>query len=189
MDVFEYTFVLVSIVVGLGLARLLNGFARIIHEPLAFKVYSVHLLWAVYTFVYLIWFWWFEYRFIEVQEWNFLLYLFIVLYSVLLYVICAILFPPNLDNYDGFEGYFHSRKKWIFGLWILLYLVDIGDTAFKGEDYIERLGLEYILRICVFFGLSIVAMFTDNRIFHTLLVTGISIYQYQTIIFLYWSAL
>jgi hypothetical protein len=37
--------------------------------------------------------------------------------------------------------------------------------------------------------LSIVAMFTDNRIFHTLLVTGISIYQYQTIIFLYWSAL
>ena len=189
MDVFEYIFVLVSIVVGLSLARLLDGIARIIHEPSAFKVYSVHLLWAFLTFVYLIWFWWFEYRFIEVQTWNFVLYLFIVLYSVLLYVICAVLFPPNLDSYDGFEGYFYSRKKWFFGLWALLHLVDIGDTAFKGEVHVEQLGLTYIVKTVLFFSLSIVAMVTDNRIFHTLFVIGISIFYYLTIVFLYWTAL
>ncbi len=118
-----------------------------------------------------------------------MLYLFVVLYSVLLYVISAILFPPDLRSYDGFEGYFYSRKRWFFGLWALLYLIDIGDTAFKGEVYMEQLGLAYIVKTLLFFGLSIVAMVTENRIFHTLLVIGISIYQYQTIIFLYWTAL
>ncbi len=118
-----------------------------------------------------------------------MLYFFIVLYSVLLYVICAVLFPPNLDSYDGFEGYFYSRKRWFFGLWALLHLVDIGDTAFKGEVHVEQLGLTYIVKTVLFFSLSIVAMVTDNRIFHTLFVIGISIFYYLTIVFLYWTAL
>ena len=53
----------------------------------------------------------------------------------------------------------------------------------------EQLGVEYIVRTFSFICLSIVAMVTDNRIFHTLLVIGISIYVYQTIALLYWTAL
>ena len=62
MDMYLHVRVLFSIILGLGISRLLSGVARIVQHPKEYKVYWVHLLWALFLFLYLIHFWWWEYR-------------------------------------------------------------------------------------------------------------------------------
>ena len=62
MDMYLHVRVLFSIILGLGISRLLSGVARIVQHPKEYKVYWVHLVWALFLFLYLIHFWWWEYR-------------------------------------------------------------------------------------------------------------------------------
>ena len=79
MDMYLHVRVLFSLILGLGVSRLLAGVARIVQHPRQYKVYWVHLLWALFLFLYLIHFWWWEYRSQTVPRWTFPLYLFIAL--------------------------------------------------------------------------------------------------------------
>jgi hypothetical protein len=76
----------------------------------------VHLLWTSFLFLYLINFWWWEYRLAAIQQWTFPLYFFIAMYAVLLFLLCVLLFPEEMADYDGFKAYWYSRRQWIFQL-------------------------------------------------------------------------
>ena len=49
MDIYMHARVLFTIILGLGVSRLLSGVARIVQHPKEYKVYWVHLLWS-YSF-------------------------------------------------------------------------------------------------------------------------------------------
>jgi hypothetical protein len=51
-----------------------------------------------------------------------------------------------MSDYDGFEGYFYSRKGLIFSLLAVPFLVDIADTLIKGRQYFYVLGFVYYFR-------------------------------------------
>jgi len=65
MEVFQHIRVVMSIVLGLGLTRLLTGLARFIQYPSEHKAYSVHIGWALTMLLTLVHFWWWEFRLIE----------------------------------------------------------------------------------------------------------------------------
>lgn len=183
MTIFEYIAVLVSIIVGLGITHILAGVARLIQHPGRARAYWVHLLWALYCFISLIFFWWWEFSLSGVEQWTFFLYLFVVFYAVLYFSLCSLLFPADLDGYEGYEDYFFSRRRWFFGLLAAVWLVDIGDTLMKGGwAHFESFGWEYPFRIALYVVLSLVAMKTRNRRFHgTFAVLGV-IYQLSYIL-------
>jgi hypothetical protein len=79
--------------------------------------------------------WWWEFRLDRLEVWTFQVYTFVILFAVALYLLCAMLFPPSLDRYDGFKGYFAS------------------------------LGPEYIVVRVVKISLCVVAMRTENEPF------------------------
>jgi len=166
MDLYSHVRVLFSIVLGLGVSQLLRGVARIIQHPRRFRVYWVHLLWARFLFLYMMHFWWWEFRLRNVAQWTFPLYFFVALYAILLYLLCTLLFPDDMADYQGFADYFYSRKAWIFGLLALLFVVDVGDTMIKGLPYFYALGPVYYVRTVSILVLSVVAIFIDNRRFH-----------------------
>ena len=62
MDLYTHARVLFTIILGLGVSRPLSGVARIVQHAKEYKVYRVHLLWSLFVFLYLILFWWWEYR-------------------------------------------------------------------------------------------------------------------------------
>src|SRR5271170_4701939 len=124
--------VLFTILLGLGVSRLLSGVAQIVQHPREYKVYWVHPLWALFLFLYLIHFWWWEFRLQSIHPWTFPLYFFISMYAVLQYFLCVLLFPEEMGDYDGFKAYFYSRRQWIFGLMSILFLADIADTLVNG---------------------------------------------------------
>ena len=93
MEMYLHVRVLFTILLGLGVSQLLSGVAKIVQHPKAYKVYWVHLLWALFLFLYLIHFWWWEYRLQAIQQWTFPLYFFIAMYAVVMFLLCVLLFP------------------------------------------------------------------------------------------------
>jgi hypothetical protein len=166
MGIFEYVSVLTSIIIGLGITHLLRGVARLIQHPGRVKTYWVHLLWVVNTFLTAISWWWWEFHLAAQESWTFEMYLFVVFFAVLLFVLCALLFPSDLEDYSGFEDYFLSRRQWFFGCSALTYLVDLADTWLKGADHFASFGIEYPIGSGVEFILCVIAMVTKNKRFH-----------------------
>jgi hypothetical protein len=124
MDLYQHVRVVVSILVGFGLTHLLRGVARIVQHPGKERIYWVHLVWTWFMFFYIITYWWWEFRLEKITQWTLPLYGFVIVYGVLLYLLCALLFPDDISDYDRFRGYFYSRRGWFFGVLAALWVVD-----------------------------------------------------------------
>ena len=177
MDIFEYTAVLTSIIIGLGIAHLLRGIAGLIQHPDKARLYWVHLLWVGYLFFTLVFWWWWEFRLGTLEAWTFQIYLFVVFYAFLLFLASALLFPVSMEGYASFRDYFYSRRRWFFGLIALTYIVDVGDTLIKGQGHMAELGAEYVLTTLLQFILCVIAMWTRNERFHGTLAIAMFAYQ------------
>ena len=166
MDTYLHIRVLFSMILGLGVSHLLRGVARIMQHPKKYQVYWVHLVWSLFLFLYLLHFWWWEFRLQKIDPWTFPLYFLIAMYAMLLYLLCTLFFPDEMDDYEGFREYFYSRRRWIFGFLCLLFVVDVADTLIKGVPYLRALGPVYYVRTVLYLVLSLIAMKTDSRRFH-----------------------
>ena len=86
-----------------------------------------------------------EFRLQNVTTWTFSVYFFVICYAFYVYLICAVLFPKDIEGYDGYKDYFLSRRRWFFGLQIGWLVLDLIDTRIKGAEYFASLGTEYIV--------------------------------------------
>ncbi|WP_029076159.1 hypothetical protein [Kaistia adipata] len=165
-DVYLHVRVIIGIILGLSVSRLLNGVSRFAQHPLRNKVFATHLIWVTFAFLCVVHFWWFEFYLTSVHLWTFELYIFIIIYSSLYFVLCAILFPDSLAEYSGYDDYFMSRRKWFYGLIAVIFLVDLVDTAIKGSAHFHSFGIVYPARNLIYAGMAIVAMFVSDKRFH-----------------------
>ena len=185
MSQFEFIAVLVSVVTGLGIVRLLSGIAQLLNEGV--KPYWIHLLWTWNVFQFIVFYWWFFWRWSAITEWNLLLFLFVLIYAVVVYLMCALLYPA-VEKSKNFELVFYEKKNWFFGFWVLVMTIDIVDTVWKTHFGLSGFGVG----LAVVWGLvisgSIIAALTTSRRFHaTWSVTFLMIMS--TFEYLNWSTL
>ncbi|HXC95966.1 MAG TPA: hypothetical protein VNU92_09700 [Edaphobacter sp.] len=184
-DLYLHVKVVISIIVGLCITTLLNGFARFVQHPKRAKVSILHLGWAASLLLWIIHFWWWEFRLTLVPQWTFAIYFFIILYAILFYFLCTLLFPSDLQDYSGYEEYFLSRRKWFFGFLAATFIADIIDTKLKGSAYVHSLGIEYPIRIAVGLIVCLVATIVRNRRVQLSLLAASLLYQVLFILRLY----
>jgi len=182
---FLHVRVVLSMVVSLSIARLLSGLAVFVQHPGRQKPYWVHLLWVVSTLLLVVHFWWWEFRLAHLPAWRFEIYVYVLFYAALNYLLCAFLFPNDLDEYSGWRDYFISRRRWFFGLLALTFVVDLGDTWIKGSALLPNLGLEYPLRAGAYVLLCIVAGTVRSPLFHGVFAVASLLYQVSFILRLY----
>jgi len=116
VEQFEYVMVLVSIIVALAITHLLMAIAETIHrirglgEPI--KLDIVYALWIGYVFIWLVSFWWWEFKFQETAvEWSLGLYFFIVAYAALLFLLATILVPHRMRGVSNGYDHFYARTE------------------------------------------------------------------------------
>lgn len=180
MQMFEYISVLTSIVIGLALTHLMQGIAGLIQHPDRARIWWVHLVWVAYMFLSTIFWWWWEFRLQRIETWTFSLYVFVTFYAFYIYLICALLFPRDLEGYEGYQDYFLSRRKWFFGLLVGWSAVDLLDTAIKNTrdtDYLGSLGAEYLVSLLVLTLGAVVGLVSRRPTIHA--VIAISFFAYQ----------
>lgn len=165
-QLFVHVRVLIGMIVGLGLTHLLRNFADLMERRGNRRLYWVHLVWALFVFLYMLHFWWWEFRLSHVQPWNFNIYIFISAYALLLYLLCAFTFSTSAEQYPSYREYFYSRRHWFFGVLALVYAADFLDTWIKGSDYFMSFGAEYLVRNAAHIILCIVAIFCRAPLFH-----------------------
>ena len=112
---FQHVMVLVSIIIGLAITHLLSGVVDGVDraddddEPEIFSL--IGLLWAGTAFLWMVNFWWFQYRLLAMEgPWTVWRYLFMVLYSVVLYVLAVVLVPRDWDKVKRYDEFFMRNR-------------------------------------------------------------------------------
>lgn len=171
MNEFAHTRMMLGFVVSFCIAQLMRGLSRLIAHPTRSRPYVVHLLWVFYIFLDIVFFWWWEYRLSQVSHWTFPLYLLVMLYIVLYCLLCSLLFPEDIQEYQGYKGYYYARRQWFFGLLAITYPVDALDTYVKGGAHMASLniGPDYFVRTGLYALLCLIAARVSNERYHALL--------------------
>ena len=186
MNQFEYVMVLISIIVGLGVAHLLLGISGIIDrlmrgkEPMELSL--AHAAWLGCVFGWLVMFWWWEYRFsTRVANWTLGLYFFLVLYAVVLFLLSAILVPRTWDGVDSLKDYFLRRRAWFYGLYMSASAIDLVDSYLKGGlDYFrDSVGMAPLSFTLLSFPIGMIGIKTCNMTFHNWFGVFFMIGQYS----------
>lgn len=131
MSGFEYLIALTSVIAGLSLTRALSGLARLIHARSMVRFSDVHLVWTASVLLWLISYWWFTFSFVTIEQWSIPLFLFLLVYGAFIFFLIALLYPDHLGSgLDLFE-HFLATRRWFFGTFIGLGIVDLMDVWIK----------------------------------------------------------
>ncbi|KAB2901933.1 MAG: hypothetical protein F9K31_00015 [Dokdonella sp.] len=156
-QLFPHIRIVMGMVIGLAMSKLLTGFAGLIQHPGRYRLSAVHLLWAGSMLAELVLFWWWEFQLSQVPHWTFATFAFLIGYTVTLYLMAALLFPDDIDEYGGYEAYLVRRRYWFFGLLGLTFGFDIIDTLIKGDQHWTRLSHDYLIQVPLGLSLCVVA--------------------------------
>ena len=64
----------------------------------------------------------------QVRALTFETYIFLIAYTAMLFLLCCLVFPTEISEYQGYRDYFMSRRAWFYGLLAATYLMDVVDT-------------------------------------------------------------
>lgn len=181
-DFYFHIRILIGVVVGLGVTRILSGVARLVQHPRREKLYPAHLIWILVILISIIHFWWWEFELIQISPFRFQYFVFVLFYAFLFCLLANLLFPDDMSDYDGYEDYFLSRRRWFFGLFAATFVVDLFDTLMKGRHRLLELGLEYEIKLAVCVMLCLIAAWTRNPRFHLLFPAIYLIYHVSWIL-------
>jgi len=137
MDQFEHVMVLISVIIGIGIAQILLGLGRIVDrsaggtERLGLSV--AYFVWLAHIFMWMVTFWWWQFRVSGLDlVWTLELYLFLILYSVSLFLLAVILIPPSERRIESLQTFFLERRHWFYSMFLLATAFDIGESLVKG---------------------------------------------------------
>ena len=119
--------VLVSIIVGLGLAEILTGVARLLRARATTRYYWVHGVLTASIFIALLQQWWETWSLREVAEWGFVALILMLVAPICLFLISHLLFPEAAQETDV-EPYYYGPMR---PVWVLGAIAIIGSTSLR----------------------------------------------------------
>ncbi len=150
MSLFEFLMVLVSLIIGLGLAELLSGIALIIRNKQSVTLYWVHTLLVAVVFLALLQTWWEIWGVRETPSWNFFGLLMMLGGPVGLYLASHLVFPSQLIEADMRAFYYQNMRP----VFIVALLTVIISTLFRpvilGEELVATHNASSFLFVLAF---------------------------------------
>ena len=168
---FEYVSVLISIILGLGIAQIVTGLADIIHQWKRIRLYWPHTLWMIIIFFLHIQEWWNIYDLRAYEAWRLPTFLFIGLYPINLFILARLLFPLHdheevVLDYKSF--YFSNYRKFFSIVIVSAILSGIENYVVSGRGYDG-----IILQVIIIIILTITAWKkTEKEWIHKLIVSA-----------------
>ncbi|MBT6209295.1 MAG: hypothetical protein HOI35_04660 [Woeseia sp.] len=110
MTDFEFLSVLISIVIGLGLTRLLSGLGHAYHFRRSNKIDAAHVAWTIAIFFLLILNWWVFLLWRGFDAWTFTVFFTVVMWATSMYVLAVALYPPQLSKRADYRVLFEANR-------------------------------------------------------------------------------
>jgi hypothetical protein len=129
-------------------------------------------------FLYLISFWWWEYKLNTLDiAWTLDLYYFVIIYAVTLYLMTTVLVPWQMQGVTSALDHLLGRRRWFFGLLLFATLLDFYDTFLKGADWGQR--PSYIAYQIALVATCICGTYSDSKKLH--LAMALVIFTWQNV--------
>ena len=154
MSSFEFVSVLVSVIVGLAITNLLTGLGRAIHHRKQARLWWVHIVWTGSIFLFLTLHWWGLFSMRNETSWSYWVFLYILVHSVLLFLLTVLLYPPDAIGRPEQREVFETNRSWFLGAFALSLLADIGTSALQGGLWTPRYYLPLVLHLVVIAGIG-----------------------------------
>ena len=166
MTPFAYLSVLTSIVLAAGITRLLTGVGKMLQARKKIELDWVHLVWIMNVFLYMVLNWWILFRWQAQPEWNYFLFLFVLLTPTICFLLTVLLFPNRIEECCDMRNYFAENRRWFFLLAATLTPIDAVNTLLRGMVHFIAQGPIYVIAIILIFVLCVTGAFTQNEKYH-----------------------
>ncbi len=153
---------LVSLILGLAIARILSGLSRRLQEPTKTDRMNSQIVWSLALLLGAVHFWWWEFALRLITNWNFWTYIFILSYASLFFLMSTLLYPDHIHEHAEREDFFIRRRDAFFALFAASFAFDIIDTLIKGREHFYALGWWYLVRTAFGAVIAIIAMRTED---------------------------
>lgn len=165
MDSFEFLSVLISVVVGLGIANILTGVGRLIHRESTVRLSVNFVAWALYVSVYMVVYWWtVVFGWQETQQWNLVLFTFVLTYGICLYLLSVIIFPTDMQASWEPAEHIIAKRHWYFGVFLALIVIEFTDSYLK--DHLDEFSAPYYGLIAIWTACGLAGWFSRKRRVH-----------------------
>lgn len=164
MNEFSYLSVLISIVLGLGIANLLSGMAALISRRANVQLFWPVPIWIVVLFLAHVLTWWAMFGLRNFEQWNFLIFLIVLMQPILLFLMSALIVPdvPASEIANLRATYFReTRPFFAIGVTLLCFSLLRNVMIFGSLPEASNLAVHLL-----FITLSSIAATTKNEVFH-----------------------
>jgi hypothetical protein len=126
MDAFSYLSVLLSIILGLAITQVLQGYRALLLSRSRVKVYLPTVIWSALLLIFSAQLWWASFGLAGRADWTFATFGIILLQTILLYMMSAIVLPdvPHSGELDLRDHYYREVRPF-FTISLLMLVVSI----------------------------------------------------------------
>ncbi|MBS0432615.1 MAG: hypothetical protein JSS21_09470 [Proteobacteria bacterium] len=130
MDAFSYLSVLISIILGLAITQILQGFRDLMQARSRLRLYWPSLLWAILLLVICVQEWWAMFGWRNFQSWTFFGFSLMLAQTVGTYLIAALVLPDARgDEPLDLRAYYYANHRWFFVLGVATVALSIVKDA------------------------------------------------------------
>jgi hypothetical protein len=168
VDEFGYLSVIISVILGLSIAQLLQGIGQIINARDRVRIYWPSVGWAVLLLLIDVQAWWAMFGYRYRHNWTFIQFTVVLLEATMLYLLAAIVLPniPNEGDIDLRDNYFR-HAGWFFGSVVVLLLDSLLKSVLVSGGLPGNLDLGFHL---FWMTISLIAAFVREDTYHKALV-------------------
>lgn len=182
MDQFSYLSVLLSIIVGLTITQILQGFRGIVLARKRVRMYSLPIGWAVLVLFIAIQTWWAMFGLRDLEKWTFAVFLVVLLQNVMLYLAAGLVLPDFTAEHVDLREHYYSHHRMFFGLFLVTLLFSLLKDVVLSGHLPEPMNLTFHE---LFIAGAAIAMLTSREWVHRLMlpVTAILFAAYIALLF------
>src|SRR5579863_9025678 len=146
MNPFDYLNVLISIILGLAIARILSGLATVVTSRERVDFYWPPIVWAIWIFFISVQHWWAEWAVRLTPRWSFVDFVLLLLVPVGLFLLAALVLPESgqAEKIDLGEWFFRNRA-WFFGIMFFLPTLSIIEELVRSGHMASMLNFAFLL--------------------------------------------
>jgi hypothetical protein len=166
MDPFSYLSVLISIILGLAVQQVLQGYRALILSRRRIRFYPPPLIWSVLILMMVTQNWWASFGLAGRAEWSFALFATILVQAILLYMLAAIVLPDiPADEPIDLRDHYYRESQAFFGISSALILWSLFRDFMLNGTLPEPARLAFY---GIFLALALAATFFKYRRLHEL---------------------
>jgi hypothetical protein len=170
MDEFSYLSVLLSIIIGLAITEILQGFRQLLLARRHVRSYWPVLVWGFVLLAIATQMWWSSFGLRARHQWTFAMFAVVLLQTALLYMQAGLVFPEfSQPGTTDLRQHYFAQQRWFFSFLSSILIVSVCKDLILGGTLPSPGNLLFHV---VFFGVAIAGALIASERFHKVLAIG-----------------